>query len=823
MKARTSLFIVAMLGLLALCPAALADWTEPVPLTEVNTDYHDKSPFLSFDGLTLYFCRENGPWGWTTRIYKATRQQPYGPFTSVEEISALNIPDAHVADPWVSPDNLRMYYYRTGGGRDRIMLTKRTSTNDPWLPGVEIVELSVLGNVFNPDLTADELTIVFCGDNLPGGQGGFDIWVATRPDTNSPFTNVTNLAEINSSASDAHPYISPDGLILYFASDRNGAYQLFRATRQSLDAPFGNLEHLSFFDSPDSSVQYPFLSSDGSAFYFGKWKSGEFMDIYVSYLYTPKWSEPVPVTEVNTEYPEGVQFLSFDWLTLYFARGPTDISHYLRIYEARRDKPFGPFTSIREISELNESATNVLCPWVSPDNLRMYYHTESSIGWQLKFSERASTSAPWPLGKGISELNQISNRLVAPKLTADELTIFFHRAEPTGPGGQWQHDIWMATRPDRNSPFAQVRKLDEISTASDEAHPFPSADGLQLYFASNRSGNFQLFKATRESLDAPFGNVEHLSFFDTPGGNSSSPCIASDARSFYFARALPGQPPDIWVSYASEIPPVPEPDIYYVDGVNGNDNNNGLSLQTTFATIQKGIDTAADGDTVLAYPGLYQEGIDFLGKAITVQGVATSAGVAIIENPSDFAVSFYNSEEPNSILKNFVIRNSFMAIFIAGSSPVISNLTVVGNSYGAKCYAGADPIISNCIFWNNTEADLVGCQAQYSWVQRDIKPEPLEGLISLWKFDEGSGTIAHDSVGNNHGTIYGAQWTTGILGGALDFGGDGDYVQVPDDDSLTPPTEITISFWVNNRGGQNAGNAGIYKWASCPGESGSPG
>jgi len=419
------------------------------------------------------------------------------------------------------------------------------------------------------------------------------------------------------------------------------------------------------------------------------------------------WTEPVPLTEVNTEYEEWAPFLSFDGLSLYFSRVQTYIPYCGRIYQARRNTSSGPFTSVIEISELNESGAYVLCPWVSPDNLRMYYNTQSSTRWQLKVSERASTSAPWPLGKGISELNQISNRLVEPKLTADELTIFFHRAEPTGPGGQWQHDIWMATRPDRNSPFAQVRKLDEISTASDEAHPCPSADGLELYFVSNRNSNFQLFRATRESLDAPFGNVEHLSFFDVPGGHSLFPCITSDRRTLYFVKELGGrQSRDIWVSYITIT--------YYVDAANGNDDNNGLSLQTAFATIQKGIDTAADGDTVLAYPGLYQEGIDFLGKAITVQGVATSAGVAIIENPSDFAVSVCNGEEPNSILENFVVQNSLIALFIAGSSPTISNLTIIGNSYGAKCYAGADPIISNCIFWNNTEADLVGCQAQYS-------------------------------------------------------------------------------------------------------------
>jgi hypothetical protein len=43
MKAKPSLFITAVLGLLVFCPAAVADWTEPVPLTEVNSNYYEKS------------------------------------------------------------------------------------------------------------------------------------------------------------------------------------------------------------------------------------------------------------------------------------------------------------------------------------------------------------------------------------------------------------------------------------------------------------------------------------------------------------------------------------------------------------------------------------------------------------------------------------------------------------------------------------------------------------------------------------------------------------------------------------------------------------
>jgi Tol biopolymer transport system component len=801
MKAKLTFFVAAVLSLLVFCPAAIADWTEPAPVTELNTGYHDKSPFLSFDGLTLYFCRQDGPWGWTTRIYKATRQQPSGPFTSVEEISALNISNAHVSDPWVSPDNLRMYYYRTGGGRARLMLTERASTNDPWLPGVEIVELSALGDVYNPDLTADERIIVFSGD-LPGGQGGFDVWIATRADTNSPFANVTNLAEINSSASDAHPYISPDGLILYFASDRNGAYQLFRATRQSLDAPFVNLEHLSFFDSPDSSAQYPFLSSDGSVFYFGRWKSGEFMDIYVSYLYTPQWSKPVPLTEVNTNYADRTPFLSYDGLTLYFSRRQTPQFNYDRIYQATRESLSGPFTQISEISTLNSSHGDVARPWVSPDNLRMYYWGPNGI---LEISKRTSTNDPWPPGTKISELNALG-ALYNPALTPDELTIVFMGYKLLG--GKGNHDIWMATRPDKNSPFVNVRNLEELNTPANDADPFLLPDGMTLYFTSDVNGDCQIYRATRESLDAPFGNIEHLSFFDVPGMDSRFPVLSSDGTAFYFcieSRASTATS-DIYVSYLSQIPPVPEPNIYYVDGVNGNDNNNGLTLQAAFVTIQKGLNTAGNRDTVLVYPALYREGVDFLGKAVTVQGVATSAGVAVIENPGDFAVSFYNGEEPNSILKNFVVQNSFIALFIAGSSPTISNLTIIGNNYGVKCYAGSDPAISNCIFWNNTEADLIGCQAQYSWVQDEIEVVLPDGLVSHWKLDEGSGTIANDSVGSNHGTIHGAQWSAGQVNSALSLDGSNDYVNVPDNPALNITTDLTISAWVNFARGGNFQN-----------------
>jgi internalin A len=162
------------------------------------------------------------------------------------------------------------------------------------------------------------------------------------------------------------------------------------------------------------------------------------------------------------------------------------------------------------------------------------------------------------------------------------------------------------------------------------------------------------------------------------------------------------------------------------------DRSENGTLAHPFDTIREGIDAAMDGDVVQVYPGLYREEINFLGKPITVQGIAVSpAGVPVIQNPGDFAVSFYSDEGVNSILKNFIIKDSFMGVLIVDSSPTISNLTIADNKYGIDAYADSAPDISNCILWNNIDGDLFGCRARYSCMERcsegegNISDEPL--------------------------------------------------------------------------------------------------
>ena len=62
----------------------------------------------------------------------------------------------------------------------------------------------------------------------------------------------------------------------------------------------------------------------------------------------------------------------------------------------------------------------------------------------------------------------------------------------------------------------------------------------------------------------------------------------------------------------------------------------------------------------------------------------------------------------------------------------------------------------------------------------DVNTTLLNGLVGWWKFDETSGTVAYDSSGNgNHGTLTnGPTWTDGKIGGAINFDGINDYINL---------------------------------------------
>ncbi len=152
-----------------------------------------------------------------------------------------------------------------------------------------------------------------------------------------------------------------------------------------------------------------------------------------------------------------------------------------------------------------------------------------------------------------------------------------------------------------------------------------------------------------------------------------------------------------WILYLDYITDI------HVDTNLGDDFNGGGSREDAYETIQKGIDEAINGQTVLVWPGVYNENIDLSGKAITLK---SAADAAILESPSFATISCTNSEEPNTIIENFIIHNSQIGMLIDSASPTTRFLTITNNTIGISASGTSNLNIENSIFWDNTN-DMV--------------------------------------------------------------------------------------------------------------------
>ena len=161
--------------------------------------------------------------------------------------------------------------------------------------------------------------------------------------------------------------------------------------------------------------------------------------------------------------------------------------------------------------------------------------------------------------------------------------------------------------------------------------------------------------------------------------------------------------------------------VWYVS-LNGSDEYSG-SAGLPFATIQKGIDSASDGDTVLVSAGTYVENINYNGKNITVVGEDRETTI-IDGDSSGSVVRFENEEDSTAVLSGFTITNGSGkldeydsaqggGIYVKSSSPYLKDLIISDNevlegySNGAGIYfAGSTSLIENILIRDNNAGYL---------------------------------------------------------------------------------------------------------------------
>ena len=140
-------------------------------------------------------------------------------------------------------------------------------------------------------------------------------------------------------------------------------------------------------------------------------------------------------------------------------------------------------------------------------------------------------------------------------------------------------------------------------------------------------------------------------------------------------------------------------------------------------TIQAGIDTARDGDTVLVADGVYfgegNRNISFKGKAITVRSENGPETTIIHCQNTDRGFEFANGETELSLLTGFTIKDGVAnegdggGVRCVNTSPTIANCIItqnilnVGHGGGIFCH-NSSPTITNCVITENSIGQRAG-------------------------------------------------------------------------------------------------------------------
>lgn len=166
-------------------------WTQPLPVIEVNTDFHDRMPSISQDGHYLFFSSD-----------------------------------------------------RPGGfGRDDIWVSEYDFAAKRWgKPRNAGRTINTPASEVTPAIHSDNITLYFSSDRA-GGVGGYDIYV-TQMLPNLPSASLSNENETvwkkpqnlgkpyNSAFDDEYPTVVRSGKYMYFASNREngqGSFDVYRA------------------------------------------------------------------------------------------------------------------------------------------------------------------------------------------------------------------------------------------------------------------------------------------------------------------------------------------------------------------------------------------------------------------------------------------------------------------------------------------------------------------------------------------------------------------------------------------------------------------
>jgi hypothetical protein len=175
-------------------------------------------------------------------------------------------------------------------------------------------------------------------------------------------------------------------------------------------------------------------------------------------------------------------------------------------------------------------------PTLTADLLEIYFTTDRQSGngdvWFARRSDRGqSFESPAPITEVNSDAFETSSAI-----SADGLTLWF--GSDRG-GGVGTTDIWMSNRASRSAPWSTPVNVVALNTAAEDIPRPPGQHGLVMPMASKQGGavDYETFLATRPSAGAPFRMPVRVSELVYSDRSTVDAFLSDDGLTLFFSSS----------------------------------------------------------------------------------------------------------------------------------------------------------------------------------------------------------------------------------------------------------------------------------------------
>ncbi|HET6898394.1 MAG TPA: hypothetical protein VFK70_08605, partial [Vicinamibacteria bacterium] len=273
-------------------------WGTPVNMGSIiNSEFNEDLPHLSQDGASLYFISNRNPAAPADfDIYVSHRLN--GLWRRPRKLGPNINTTFNERGPCLSPDGHYLFF-----SSDRTDLPGNLGTQDLWVSyrddvtddGGWQVPVNLGPSVNTPDndfgaaLLGDpngKLSALLFARRVGGVQAPADIYMS--PYFHGSFRPATLVEELNSPEDDLRPTIRPDGLQLFFGSNRPGFdnFDIWVSTRADILSPWSTPVNVGYPINTESVERVPAVSADGGTLIFSSDRPGSMgsgtSDLWVS-------------------------------------------------------------------------------------------------------------------------------------------------------------------------------------------------------------------------------------------------------------------------------------------------------------------------------------------------------------------------------------------------------------------------------------------------------------------------------------------------------------------------------------------------------------